>query len=636
MGVEGIGGKCSVRDWVRSDLRPAAIAGLLLGSALGILYGASILAGAYDPWLAARRWALLYPSIEGAWWAAVFAVLAVFLGVIRRATAVLIKSSKDWRVPGALLYGVLATATGVLMVRADWRDAVLDAVPAGHIGVLGLGLVAALLLSRVRPPESPRGLGWAGLLVAILMPVFGGVGLAVAARVSGQDGDTTARAGGGEQRPNVLLISVDALRTDGVRFVSDSAPLTPFMDKLASEGIVFTAAFAQAPWTLPSFASMMTSRYPSEVGVSLMDEVSGNAYPLSSGVPTLAEVLSSAGYQTVAQVTNPFLKEEYSVCRGFAEVRHSGDPRTYMQRPIMRLVLRYRDRHAGQDARDVSKGAIAWLEEQRHEPFFMWVHYLDPHEPYGAPSDLASGRAGHDDLMRLAKDGASQAEKAKAREQLRELYDREVTYCDEWIGRLLEGLDREGLRDGTCIILTADHGEAFWEYGARGHGRTFHDEVLRVPLVIVLPNGALAGERVEQPVRLLDIMPTVLALAGVDTEDMGLRGLSLLDALTGEPSGRTDQRELLAECRMAPPEQKALRWGDTLLLYQPDSEQFSSYMQWALPGVPGRAGERHEAELHERLLEFTEEMERRLAHSEQSGPTLSSEHEQELKALGYL
>jgi len=323
---------------------------------------------------------------------------------------------------------------------------------------------------------------------------------------------------------------------------------------------------------------MMTSRYPSEVGIGLIDETPGNAYPLADGAPTLSELLTSAGYRTVAQLTNAFLTERYSVCRGFAEVRHVGEPRPYLRRLPLAVTRALRDRHVGRDAEDLTRGAVAWLRDNQAEPFFMWVHYLDPHEPYGAPPSLGAGSPRHDDLMEVAKQDTPSRQRRDAREQLRALYEAEVTYCDRWIGKLLDVMDDMGLCDHTVIILTADHGEAFWEHGTRGHGRTFHDEVLRVPFVIAFPDGRWSGRVVETPVRLLDIMPTVLELASVSSPER-MRGRSLINLLGDHPDSPSRKEEIFAECRMALPEQKVLRARAQLITYDPEDGTFISVAQ---------------------------------------------------------
>ncbi len=237
--------------------------------------------------------------------------------------------------------------------------------------------------------------------------------------------------------------------------------------------------------------------------------------------------------------------------------------------------------------------------------------------------------------MRVAQGDGAVDEKAAAREALRELYDNEIAYCDAWIGQLLSEIQRMGLRERTVIILTADHGEAFWERGVRGHGRYFQDEILRVPLVLALPGGDYAGSRIEAPVRLVDIMPTVLELTGIQPPD-GLRGRSLTSMLGDRPLASEEARELLAECRMALPEQKALRSRQTLTVYRSDTREFTSYSEPALFPLGNGEEDLSSDQLRERLLVMSTEMAGVLAESKQDAPALLPEQKKELEALGYL
>ena len=263
----------------------------------------------------------------------------------------------------------------------------------------------------------------------------------------------------------------------------------------------------------------------------------------------------------------------------------------------------------------------------------MWVHYLDPHEPYDSPPDLAASGPRYDNLIELAQ-GDDPDRKASARHELRILYNDEITYCDEWIGRLLAEVEVLGLRNRTVIVLTADHGEAFWERGVRGHGRTFQDEVLRIPLAVMLPDGDRAGTRVDAPTRLIDIMPTVLALSGVEVPG-ALRGRPLPSVLTDQPS-EDKPRRLFAECRMATPERKALRSRSDVIVYQPDTRAFSSYGEPALFPLDPGDHQSDQGQLREWLRRMSVEMTGALAQSEQAAPTMTTEQKKALKALGYL
>jgi arylsulfatase A-like enzyme len=530
----------AVRNWFRSEGRSALTAGLILGFIFGLVYAVSILRGAYDPWLAARRWSAIYPVVEGAWWGLTFLALAAVVGVTRGLVDRLTRRHVVCH--PAIVYGFLATIVVVAMMRLDWLESALYAAPLGWRGALLSALAVVVALSRLRPPvpQGPSGpnrlRASAAGLSAIGVVMIGVVGVSTAASRAKNEG--AARADG--RRPNIVLITIDALRADALGCLSEEAPPTPQIDKLASRGIVFRKAYVQATWTLGSFSSMMTSLYPFEAGTAAGTKTPGGLSALMEAPPTAAELLSETGYHTVAQLTNPYLTDLFGAIRGFREVRHSLAPRPYFQRPVLRLRKALRDAQAGDGAEVMTRGAEAWLDEGRREPFFLWVHYLDVHEPYVPPGTTTSVYRA---LLRVAEDGGP-GEKAEARKRLRELYDAEVTYCDHYVGRLLAALEERGLADRSVVILTADHGEAFWEHGVRGHHRHLpggekmyeHDEVLRVPLIMALPDGRDAGTVIDEPVRMLDLMPTILALAGVEIPEH-VRGRPLLEWLAQGQSG---------------------------------------------------------------------------------------------------
>jgi arylsulfatase A-like enzyme len=455
----------------------------------------------------------------------------------------------------AIVYGFAAIIAAVLLTRFEWLEFALETGPVGWVGAMLLAVAVTVGLSRLEPPmaEARGGSGrprvWAVGVMAIGVMAVAAAAATTAPRMpKGKN-----IRGSGDRRPNILFLTIDALRADAVGCLSETAPPTPEIDELASRGIAFRNAYVQATWTLPSFASMMTSVYPFETGIGPLG--GGPSDDSSSGNPvaTLAELLGANGYHTVAQLTNGFLTEKWGVIRGFSEVRHARDPRPYFQRAIFWLIRTFGNRQYGEEADGLTRGAVAWLDEGRAEPVFLWVHYLDPHEPYTPPGTntlLASEFAA---LARAAEQGDSR-QKASARSRLRELYKAEVRYSDHHVGELLDAVEECGLADRTVVILAADHGEAFWEHGVRGHGRAessgregyHHDEVLRVPLIIAFPDGRQAGTVINQPVRMLDIMPTILALADVEIPEH-VRGNSLIELLASAPSEVEGGAEVLKE-----------------------------------------------------------------------------------------
>jgi arylsulfatase A-like enzyme len=218
---------------------------------------------------------------------------------------------------------------------------------------------------------------------------------------------------------------------------------------------------------------------------------------------------------------------------------------------------------------------------------------------------------------------------------VRELYDAEVTYCDHWVGELLGALDNLALTDRTVVILTADHGEAFWEHANLGHGWGFIDAILRVPLFIAFSDRRAAGSIVDEPVRHLDIMPTVLELAGAGAPE-NIRGESVLEFVEPREDKRESHRDLFAECRYAAPEKKAVRVGSLIVIYCPAHGSFEHLTDKKLSPLYADLPQPSIETLKERLLKWTAEMDHALSHSRGTAPALSGEEKEQLKALGYL
>jgi arylsulfatase A-like enzyme/Tfp pilus assembly protein PilF len=298
---------------------------------------------------------------------------------------------------------------------------------------------------------------------------------------------------------NVLLITIDTLRADRVGAFGGTRRLTPTLDRLAGEGIRLTRAYASAPLTLPSHASLMTAASPPVHGVR-----NNSLFRLGDKLPTLATVLKSAGYRTGAFVGAFVLDARFGLNRGFDfyDDRYgeqaSGDPGEGPERR----------------AEDVVRPAAAWIVNPQsvnpqsvnpqsvnpqssinpqsairnpQSPWFAWVHLFDPHAPYSAPEPYASQH---------------------------EPYDAEVAYTDAMVGRLLDDLRAAGLLDRTLIVLTADHGESLGEHGETTHGVFVYDVTMRVPALLWagsrIGSGAYGGVA-----RIIDLAPTVLELVGV-------------------------------------------------------------------------------------------------------------------------
>jgi len=310
---------------------------------------------------------------------------------------------------------------------------------------------------------------------------------------------------------NLLLITIDTLRADHVGAYGWSRAHTPTLDGLAKNGALFERAYAAAPITLPSHATLLTGRYPPGHGAR------DNGLRLSPDVPTLATELHAKGFATAAFVAAFPLDHQFGLSRGF-DVYGDRLPRGNDGRPA-----------TARPAADVVNDAISWLRTpgpkgpglpsgssapspQPPVPFFLWVHLFEPHAPYGDPSSL-----------RPAVDR----------------YDEEVATADREAGRLIAALGSAAA--DTLIVATGDHGEAFGEHGEYAHSIFVYDTTLRVPLLMAGP-GVPAGARVADAVTLADVAPTVMRALGAPMANVD--GIDVTPAFARTP---LQERELYAE-----------------------------------------------------------------------------------------
>ncbi len=343
----------------------------------------------------------------------------------------------------------------------------------------------------------------------------------------------TAAARRAPAHPNVVLILVDTLRRDRLTpygYRRDTSP--EIQRRLAARGTVVEEAYAQAPWTLPSLMAVMAGRYPGEM---VREDRPGFAFSLPAGIPTLAERLRGLGYRTAGFYANPTLHAGNGFARGFETF--------YTPPPTLESMRRHAD--------DVTGRALPWLAAHRDRPFFLYVHYIDPHDPYDNP-DVVGGRSpfdpgypgvvGGDWIHGFYTGQLRLPDPARDLVHINALYDSEVRYVDRFVGHLLEGLG-PALGE-TLVVLTADHGEELLDHGGWKHGQTLYDEQIRVPLIVRWDGRVPAGRRLPGTVRLLDLLPTLVGAAGGKVERES-DGVDLLPALTGR--GRLPRRPAFAQ-----------------------------------------------------------------------------------------
>ena len=383
-------------------------------------------------------------------------------------------------------------------------------------GAAALALVYAAFASwrRRRRGDAPPRVGVATVALACVLAFRVGTALEARHAPSG---------------PNLLLISIDTLRADRLGAYGCPLPTSPTIDaRLAAEGVTFTDVYSQSPKTTPSHMTLFTSLYPSVHGIELWEN-DGTGHVLNPAVHTLAEVLKNAGYATGAFTGGAQMDHSRGFDAGFD---------VYVEHGQKRRALKWLGRHAG-------------------EPFFLFYHTYDVHDPYLPPDEyvrlLAPDYRGHllDTVHRLrAQDSSSEeawmglsarfwqnvdANDPRDVEFVARLYDAGIRRMDEvTVAPLLARLDELDLARDTLVVFTSDHGEAFGEHGRFQHGDLYR-ETLHVPLVLRLPGRLPAGRRIASRVRLLDVMPTILALLGVPAPP-AVQGQSLVPLLDGAPA----------------------------------------------------------------------------------------------------
>jgi len=437
-------------------------------------------------------------------------------------------------------------------------------------------------------------------------------------------------------RLNVLLITIDTLRADHLGSYGYPRPTSPNIDRLARDGVLFRRAVSQWPKTSPSFASMMSGTYGHTHGL-----IRTTAQRMPDGPLMLAELLKAAGYQTLAAVANVNLARVFNFDQGFE---------TYLES--------WREEDEQRRTELVTRQGIDLLDgAAKDRPFFLWLHYFDPHARYQPPTPFSGMFVGdrHFDpswqmplQQEARKDLGGIPTTARLGNEARiayyvAQYDAEIRYVDRQVGLLLAALKERGLDGRTLVILTSDHGESLGEHNYFfEHGRFPYDDCLHVPLIVRAPGGR-SGE-VRSPVELIDLLPTVLDLAGLPA-DPRAEGKSLRRLLDGERPGGSRWAYAFSESGYSRDYQRSITSERYKLVYVPDAEdravmQGSELELYDLQEDPGEtrnlAGERPEvaADLRARLARWIE--------AGGSGPAppeavrIDPEAERQLRSLGYI
>ena len=428
-------------------------------------------------------------------------------------------------------------------------------------------------------------------------------------------------------RPNVLIICVDALRADRLQTFGGATSAMPLMDgRLSRNGLVFTRAYANGSWSLPSMATLLTGRLPgfhhaglrtdmgagdeqsnfkpreTKGGIELV--IHGTRYRfqmLHPSIPTIQEILGRAGYTTGAVYNNGYIDHATRVMKGmdFAENYHKVDAAV------------------GTD------DALEWIGRNSDRPFFLFLHYMDVHQWANRAEEMNPG-------------WQARPYQPELRSRYLEAYDDRVTYTDLQVNRLLGDLQAKGILEDTYVVFTADHGEAFWEHGDYvGHGDVSKDIVLHVPLAIFGPG--VPHATIADRVGLEDVVPTLLDLLDLPTDTYGLTGRSLLP--TADAGGEASDRPLISEYVLGVPDRMTVYLGDWKLVLELSSDTPHLFRIESGSTVLVDVADQHE-DVVKRLMRIAERHRRasgahfrslRYGTTEIDAATLES-----LRALGYI
>lgn len=411
-----------------------------------------------------------------------------------------------------------------------------------------------------------------------------------------------ALSGCERDHPNLLFIAVDTLRADHLGGYGYGPPTSPMIDRFLEEAVVFEDMQSSASWTLPSFATMMTSLYPSTHGCWNFKS------RLDDSHTTLAETLKSRGFATAAIVSHTFLSRDYGLVQGFDH----HDDSVLDGRQDVRFM---------RSSSKVSRKAAAWLRDRAamedSPPWFLFVQYFDPHviylshRKYSKPFDNSpTGQ-----------------------------YNGEIAFTDANVGKLLDILRELGFDNDTVVVFTSDHGEEFNDHGGRWHGKTLYQEVLRIPFAIRAPG--LQHGRVSQAVESVDILPTLLELLGEKLPDVPMEGQSLVPSMRGVVP---DERGMLSEIDLYPGHvRKSYRLGRWKLIVKFEAEIASEtelYDKSEDPDEQNDLASEHPDVVAQLMREMTLRVQEATALSasfDQSPDLDLSEREsQQLRALGYI
>ncbi len=457
-------------------------------------------------------------------------LIAILFFLIFYSVSKILPAAKKLSVNNAVLSAVFAslffilvfTPINLLILKKIFALSSIIVNSALIVASLIFSIVSYFFLKKLIKIVSSRFLLTTGISIAIISLLT-----AIAGMLLGPYGQPEPP---GPNMPNVLLISIDALRQDHLSIYSDDYVDTPNIDNIAKRAVVFENAYTNNPWTIPSVYTMLSSRYPS---VHRADYT----YEGDPNMPMLAEILAANGYDTEAYVSNPLLRGEYGFGQGFYKYAWVNDispllsfKATSVYRFFLRIKLTFFHPEPGDDTTQwITSSLINTLDRKRNRPFFIWAHYFDPHGPLNPPLEYLK----YDDSeqQRLLEVGHWTSIRdigfdPEYQKDVFTLYQAETKYVDDSLAQVFDIIEKRGYYENTVIIITSDHGEEIYEHGRYGHGFTHYRENMDIPLIIYFPDHK--PEKSVLPAALIDVAPTILEYANLPVDGV-LSGKSLLD-----------------------------------------------------------------------------------------------------------
>lgn len=433
---------------------------------------------------------------------------------------------------------------------------------------------------------------------------------------------------------NVLLITIDSLRADFVGSVGEQKETpTPNLDKFAKESIIFKNAFSPGPYTTVAMPSFFTGKYPSRLNVIDFVDIPG---VYIKDEETIASILLEEGYSTIGIHSNPFLSDIFNFHKGFEDFYDDLFLKGLkLPEKVKLLINRIRRLVRTQpylSAEGVNKKAIKKLKRTK-KPFFMWLHYMDPHGPYQSKKGFGYlNKIRGERLWRKASRNPG-AITEREKNILVSDYKEEVEHLDKNLGEFFEWIEREGFLKDTIVVICSDHGDAFGEHGEFSHPHKLYDELIRVPLIVWHPE--YRGKVIEKEVSLVDVVPTILDILDINNEKRGFDGYSMVKLIRGEESNFRGY--IISESDLLPKYHGCIRTANWKLILNANDQKKMLYdlkedeteRQSCIKEYPEIA-----KDLEKKLLQHKEGSSAEIVKGDQK--VMDEEIKQRLRDLGYL